>query len=214
MTPFTELYRKLIAETIDGKNMDELEKTYKDKYDSNQLDCLLHPEKHPLVWQFGECTCPPEERACVKNCPFDAIKPDADGNIKISAENCVGCSTCIDHCRGQKLTTSRDIIPALKAVRGSAGLTYALVAPAFLGQFSEEVTPGKLRTALKQIGFDGMLTIFCGNRFSSIILFASLFFAVLFGLLVFFPIAITPKYQFQNPFVHLGQFVFFSVFSC
>ena len=30
---------------------------------------------------------------------------------------------------------------------------------AFLGQFSKEVTPGKLRTAFKQLGFDGMLEV-------------------------------------------------------
>ena len=36
---------------------------------------------------------------------------------------------------------------------------YALVAPAFSGQFGPEVTAGKLRTALKLLGFSGMLEV-------------------------------------------------------
>ena len=48
--------------------------------------------------------------------------------------------------------------PALKAVRSSReNLAYALVAPAFLGQFGPSVTPGRLRSALKAAGFDGMI---------------------------------------------------------
>jgi len=160
MTPLSELYQKLILETIDGTPIEELEKNYQQQYDSDQLDCLLHPEKHPPVWHLGECTCSKEQKeSCVNTCPFDAIRPNEKGNIQISAKDCVGCSLCIDHCPGQKLITSHDIIPALKAIRSNAGLTYALVAPAFLGQFSKEVTPGKLRTALKKIGFDGMIEV-------------------------------------------------------
>ena len=59
----------------------------------------------------------------------------------------------------RQLTASRDILPALKAVRDKEKLAYALVAPAFLGQFSEDVTPGKLRNAFKALGFDGMVEV-------------------------------------------------------
>ena len=34
-----------------------------------------------------------------------------------------------------------------------------MVAPAFLGQFSEKVTPGKLRTAFQALGFTGMVEV-------------------------------------------------------
>jgi iron only hydrogenase large subunit-like protein len=160
VTTFNELYYKLVSSAISGTEIDELEKNYKEQYDNNQLDCLLHPEKHAPVWRLSDCTCSPEQQeVCAGNCPFDAIKPNQEGNIQINAEQCVGCSACIDHCPGKKLTSNRDIIPALKAIRNNSGLTYALVAPAFLGQFSKEVTPGKLRNALKQIGFDGMIEV-------------------------------------------------------
>ena len=38
-------------------------------------------------------------------------------------------------------------------------LAFAMIAPAFLGQFSENVTPGKLRSAFKQLGFSGMVEV-------------------------------------------------------
>lgn len=159
MTAFSELYKKLVSETIYGSEIDKPEKSNMEHYNNNQLDCLLRPEKHPLVWNIGDCNCSPEQQGtCQKSCPFDAILPDREGGIKIS-EQCAGCSYCIDHCPAQKLTASRDIIPTLKAIRNNSGLSYALVAPAFLGQFNKEVTPGKLRTALKQTGFDGMVEV-------------------------------------------------------
>ena len=34
-----------------------------------------------------------------------------------------------------------------------------MVAPAFLGQFDEAVTPGKLRSAFKALGFTGMVEV-------------------------------------------------------
>lgn len=156
MITFNELYQKLITEAANGKETGSL----LEKYDENQLDCLLHPEKHPLVWRIGDCNCSPDQqKACSDKCPFNAIEFNKNGNNTINAENCIGCYACIDDCKGQKLIASRDIIPALQAIRHNPGLSYALVAPAFLGQFSKEVTPGKLRTALKKIGFDGMVEV-------------------------------------------------------
>lgn len=157
MTTFNELYQKLVSQAIKGK---ELSQKDIEQYDTDQLDCLLHPEKHPPVWRIADCNCSPEQQIkCADGCPFDAIHPDKSGNNKIIADKCVGCYACIENCPGQKLVASRDIIPALGAIRKNEGLSYALVAPAFLGQFSKEVTPGKLRTALKKIGFDGMVEV-------------------------------------------------------
>ena len=155
MKTFEELYYEVLVRTLKEKDMDFLEKM--ELYDTHQLDCLLHPEKHPIVWHTSECQC--EDPACVKVCPFHAIHPDETGNMAIDEEQCAGCSLCIQECRAKNLTESKDVIPALQAIRAHKGLVYALVAPAFLGQFSSEVTPGKLRNALKEVGFDGMIEV-------------------------------------------------------
>ncbi len=155
MKTFEELYYEVLVRTLKEKDMDFLQKL--ELYDTHHLDCLLHPEKHPLVLRTGDCDC--EEKHCVKVCPLHAIHPDQSGEIKIDESQCAGCEICIQECRAKNMTGSKDVIAALQAIRSHKGLVYALVAPAFLGQFSSDVTPGKLRTALKEIGFDGMIEV-------------------------------------------------------
>lgn len=155
MKSFEELYYEVLVRTLKEKDMNFLDKL--ELYDTHQLDCLLHPEKHPLVWRIGDCTC--DDPNCVKVCPFHAVHPGEAGEMIVDEEQCAGCSTCIQECRAKNITSSKDVIAALQAIRSHKGLVYALVAPAFLGQFSNEVTPGKLRSALKRIGFDGMIEV-------------------------------------------------------
>lgn len=58
---------------------------------------------------------------------------------------------------GKKI--SRDVQACMETLHGKKKLAYALIAPAFIGQFSEEVTPGMLRNVFKQMGFDGMVEV-------------------------------------------------------
>ncbi len=158
MKTFKELYQFAVSRALEGnfENMEDFEKDY----DPHQLDCLLHPEKHPLVIQTGSCDCSGESQSeCVNRCPFGAMSLNPEGGVQIDPDLCLGCSACVNGCASEKLNSSTDIIPALKTIRSSDSLVYAMIAPAFLGQFSEKVTPGKLRTALKGIGFDGMVEV-------------------------------------------------------
>lgn len=153
---FDELYQKLVKDTLENK--DEIQ-DIKD-YDPHHLDCLLHPENYAPVLHVGECNCGPEDEGnCTKKCIFEAITKNPDGSIVINKDLCVGCSACIDSCKSEKLVASKDILPALNAMKEAKGPVYALVAPAFLGQFSKDVTPGMLRNAFKKIGFDGMIEV-------------------------------------------------------
>lgn len=158
MKTFAELYDRAVKLAL-SDDPEALDKASLE-YDPYHLDCLLHPHKHPLVIREGACDCPHEERAaCAARCPFGAMRVGGDENIEIDPALCVGCSECIRGCAKDKLAASTDILPALKAVRAGKGLSYALIAPAFLGQFQASVTPGKLRTALKAVGFDGMIEV-------------------------------------------------------
>ena len=157
MTTFKDLYEKLVKDTIDKKQFDERE--YR-QYDKGHLDCLLNPKKHPLIWHVGKCGCTDEQKTeCAAPCPFGAIEKNSEGANKIIADKCVGCSFCADNCKAGNLSASKDTISVLKAIQSKDKLIYALIAPAFLGQFKQEVTPGKLRAALKQVGFDGMIEV-------------------------------------------------------
>ncbi|MGI5896284.1 MAG: [Fe-Fe] hydrogenase large subunit C-terminal domain-containing protein [Oscillospiraceae bacterium] len=154
MTTFESLYQELLQRSFHPEEKRPLQ-----EYDPHHLDCLLNPQKYPPVLRTAVCTGEECDRACQNSCIFDAIVTGADGKMTIDPAKCVGCSACIEACDMGILTASKDILPAMKAVRESGRPAYVLVAPAFLGQFSEEVTPGKLRSAFNALGFAGMLEV-------------------------------------------------------
>lgn len=159
MLTFEELYRKAVSAAAQGIPAHAMEKSMGPDCDGDQLDCLLHPKKHPPVWRIGACACTETEKsACAADCAFDALHIGKDG-VEVDPDQCIGCGECIRRCAEEKMIASKDIIPVLETVRSAKGLSYALIAPAFLGQFSGGVTPGKLRAALKKVGFDGMLEV-------------------------------------------------------
>lgn len=152
MKTFHELYLEILKqETAGGRD-------FMEDYNPYHMDCLLHPEKYAPVIHTDECTNCADERACAASCMFDAIE-EVEGNIRINPEKCTGCGVCVDACKLEKLSASKDVLPVLKTVREKKRDVYALVAPAFAGQFGEQVTPGKLRTACKAVGFKGMIEV-------------------------------------------------------
>ena len=153
---FEELYKKLLEETIKtGKSPKILP-----EYDKYHIDCLLHPDKYPPVLSLGKNLWNDKEKGqAFDGCIFDAIVLNEKNEYVIDKDRCTGCAICIDECKGEVLTASKDVLPALHSIRNSKGPVYALIAPAFIGQFSQEVTPGKLRRAFKEIGFDGMVEV-------------------------------------------------------
>jgi len=149
---FEELYREVMKSKVNGtplsKNLSEREK--------HQLNCLLYPDRYPLIWKEKDCDC--VDKDCVAACIFHALEVQ-DGKITLNPEKCTGCSACVEACKNQNITCSKDAVSALEILKYSETPVYALMAPAFIGQFGEEATPGKLRAALKQIGFTGMIEV-------------------------------------------------------
>ena len=153
MKTFEELYKDVLSRKI------SLKEPLPSEYNPRHLDCLLHPKNYAPVIPSVECEECAYERACQRSCIFDAIEEGEDGKLRINPSLCTGCGVCMDACKEEKLTASKDVLPAMKAVREAKGPAYMMVAPAFLGQFDETVTPGKLRSAFKALGFTGMVEV-------------------------------------------------------
>ena len=152
MKTFQELYEDLLRQKV------SVEEPLPREYDPKHLDCLLHPEEYAPVISTDTCTdC--FERACQKSCIFDAIETGKEGELFINPSRCEGCAACIDACKSNHLAASKDVLPAMRAVRNASGPVYLMIAPAFSGQFRGHVTAGKLRSACKALGFTGMVEV-------------------------------------------------------
>lgn len=153
MKTFHELYLDILKqEAGQERNLNE-------EYNPYHMDCLLHPERYAPVVFTEECEHCAYEKACQNSCIFDAFEQDAEGQTFINREKGVGCGACVDVCKLEKLAENKEVVPVLKEVRKKEKKVYALVAPAFLGQFGKDVTAGKLRTAFKALGFCGMVEV-------------------------------------------------------
>ena len=151
MKTFQQLYEDLLRQKV---SVEELPK----EYDPKHLDCLLYPEEYAPVISTDTCAdC--FERACQKSCIFDAIETGKEGELFINPSRCEGCAACIDACKSNHLAASKDVLPAMRAVRNASGPVYLMIAPAFSGQFRGHVTAGKLRSACKALGFTGMVEV-------------------------------------------------------
>lgn len=146
---FEELYRRVLKDRLRGKETGG-------KFSRKKLDCLLHPEKYPLVWKNEPCDC--TDAKCVTACMFKALEIQ-NGKVKLNPDNCTGCARCIEACENKNLTFSHDAIKAVEILKTSDKPVYALMAPAYIGQFGENATPGKIRSALKGMGFTGMIEV-------------------------------------------------------
>ncbi|MGI6161673.1 MAG: [Fe-Fe] hydrogenase large subunit C-terminal domain-containing protein [Christensenellales bacterium] len=159
MDTFETLYRKAIGAYV-GQEGGELDETSFEDYEEHHLDCLLHPDKHPPVIRLSECMCHDgDKEECLGTCFFDALTKDEKGNVTVDPDACVGCGECVSKCKAKNLAERRDILPLLEMMHNAEAPVFAMIAPAFIGQFSEEVTPGKLRTAFKKLGFAGMIEV-------------------------------------------------------
>lgn len=157
MTTFEDLYKRLAKESLNN-NENELQKIKDLDYDPYDLDCLLNPEEPAVAGIIGSCNCESNnEKSCNKNCILNESY-DQDNNIIID-DTATDYSGCAETCNGRRLKANKDIVQVIRTLKSKKSHVYALIAPAFQGQFSESVTSGKLRNAFKQLGFDGMVEV-------------------------------------------------------
>lgn len=102
-----------------------------------------------------------QERPCAAACGMDAIHSDANGKADIDYNRCVSCGQCLVNCPFGAIADKSQIFQVIRAIQ-TGERVYAAVAPAFVGQFGPKVTPGKLRAAMKALGFADVFEVAIG----------------------------------------------------
>lgn len=129
----------------------------KEKLKKSSVKAALESEQ--LIVKNGVCSCSFDgPSSCEAACLFDAIKRDKNNNIIITG-NCTGCGECINACPEHSLVGRKDSLTVLSLLKNKKTPVFAMIAPAFSGQFSADVTSGKLRSVFKYMGFYGMIEV-------------------------------------------------------
>ena len=101
------------------------------------------------------------ERPCQVSCGMDAIGSDERGRAVINQDKCVACGQCLVSCPFGAIVDKGQIFQVVRSIL-QGDQVVAIVAPAFVGQFSGMVSPGKFVTAMKQLGFDRVVEVAVG----------------------------------------------------
>ncbi len=99
---------------------------------------------------------------CIKRCPTQAIRVK-DGKAVIIKERCIDCGECIRVCPQNAKKSITDPLEKTNEYK----YRIALVAPTLMGQFDDEISPGKIVSALKLSGFDDVFEVARGADIST-----------------------------------------------
>jgi iron only hydrogenase large subunit-like protein len=101
------------------------------------------------------CQCQAGQELCVERCPVGGFSRDEHGAWRIDPERCVNCEQCADVCDNGAIVRRSEVLKltALVLDRQAGHPLYAIIAPAFVGQFGYEVTEGQVRETMRRVGF-------------------------------------------------------------
>ncbi len=116
----------------------------------------------------GKCkaVCPydaiaKKERPCKNACGVGAICSDKQGRAKIDESKCVSCGMCMVSCPFGAISDKSQIFQLTRALK-EGGKIIAEIAPAFVGQFGDNITPRNIKAALQELGFSDVYEVALG----------------------------------------------------
>jgi len=101
------------------------------------------------------------ERPCAESCGMDAIHCDEYGRAEIDYDKCVSCGMCLVNCPFGAIVDKGQLFQLIHSIR-QGDKVIAIIAPAFWGQFGEDVTPGQIVQAMKILGFESLEEVAIG----------------------------------------------------
>jgi len=161
---YDQIFGRLVKSAYAGDMQDEIKRL--NPHNDQKLDKLIRyasgaGEQDKVIFKVAECGPGQEcgEDRCQVACLFNAIERDSSGEVIIKDDYCVNCGDCVQVCKYDNLVDKKEFIPLIEVLQDRTVPVYAIIAPAFIGQFGPETTPGKLRAALKRLGFYGMVEV-------------------------------------------------------
>lgn len=100
-------------------------------------------------------------RPCAEACGVKAIESDELGRAKINNDKCVSCGMCMVNCPFGAIADKSQIFQLIRALRRGDTII-AEVAPSYVGQFGDALTPGKFKAALMEMGFSDVYEVALG----------------------------------------------------
>lgn len=139
----------------------------------SMVDGRSHIDQSKCI-KCGKCkaACPYDaiahkERPCERACGVKAITSDDQGRAKIVDDKCVSCGMCMVSCPFGAISDKSQIFQLAHSLREGNEII-AIVAPAYISQFGDEVTPRKFKAALEVLGFSNVYEVALGADIGAI----------------------------------------------
>lgn len=100
-------------------------------------------------------------RPCAEACGVKAIESDDLGRAKINNDKCVSCGMCMVSCPFGAIADKSQIFQLIRALKRGDEIMVE-IAPAYVGQFGEKATPGRIKAALLKLGFRDVFEVALG----------------------------------------------------
>ena len=106
-------------------------------------------------------------RPCAEACGVKAIESDDLGRAKINNDKCVSCGMCMVSCPFGAIADKSQIFQLIRALKRGDEIMVE-IAPAYVGQFGEKATPGRIKAALLKLGFRDVFEVALGAEMGAV----------------------------------------------
>lgn len=160
---FEETERKIIQDYIrlaSGLGLEDREGTIEEA-----VNQAMHKERieFPLVTIVKDvcdlCNSRDTVAPCKTSCHHGALTHDDRQGVVIENGKCLTCGNCVSSCPFEALSDKVEFVPLIDMLKQQEVPVYAAIAPAYVGQFGDNVSPGQIRSALKMLGFKDMVEV-------------------------------------------------------